>query len=647
MSDLGDISELLKEGSLSNLDWLSVPEDAPQVLPMQNLDIVPELEAAWSHADSVSPFIPNLGDAPRTMGDMSQAHGKLQQTAQVVLRTARYAVMQYPTNLVKVIDTLKSRFSSQDLAESEHAVREVVAQRGLLGGYYIEASDFPGCSSGAGSPAKFVQAYAKEARFVRAKKECQDCIHRQANRCAVFLKEVVVEVPYTTSLAEWVEQNNAHRGITPAPELGAQSRVARALLTQPVETRPEFTGVPQRKVAGIRLASSDAGLGMLAHEQSLQSKQASLAIVESGSRPVLDLLRKELIKGRSAKEALSALRLAFDLSKLQATRSEWEPVFREAGIYGVAYLNADDFDCHKGADLVTRHKVGSLSVVAGKKCGTCLFSQGPNCTLYSRPLVATASEAISDATVSAVVTEHTAAGRLPGTAFSMKWGADARASLKAIHEAASSNYRAETTRIGTQTAFYGSSRVASTGALTKSRIVQATQRYMNEGLYGSDLRAVLAKTFERRDLLACQSELRAVLAEQGLQGIKYVDPTVYEDYGKGCATASRLHRSRASVRYAKVGSKCHSCVHQSMPGVCSQLNKQLVEEPPYANKLAEQQAVLNSGRSTEIDFSTIVGSHLTMMQEYNLQHNGTIDLNPEAPEERIAIEFNNQEVVLP
>jgi hypothetical protein len=158
----------------------------------------------------------------------------------------------------------------------------------------------------------------------------------------------------------------------------------------------------------------------------------------------------------------------------------------------------------------------------------------------------------------------------------------------------------------------------------------------------------LQARFDPRDLTAAVNDLRPVLAEQGLQGIKYIDPTVYQDYGHGCHTAARLHRSRTAVKYAKVGSKCESCVHQACPGTCSVLAKRLVVEPPYVDKLAEQRAVLASGRSTEVPFDQLMNNGLSMMQEYQLQHQAATDLtlNPEAPKDSTEIEFGPQNVKL-
>ena len=114
---------------------------------------------------------------------------------------------------------------------------------------------------------------------------------------------------------------------------------------------------------------------------------------------------------------------------------------------------------------------------------------------------------------------------------------------------------------------------------------------------------------------------------------------VYDDYGKGCDKAASLHRSRG-VPYIKNGSKCGSCVLQTRPGVCSKLNKPLVDDPPYVDKAAQQREVLASGKSTETDYSSIVNNGHSMMAEYQIQQKGMdFELDPVVEVKPLDISF--------
>jgi hypothetical protein len=650
MADLGDLTSFFKEGSaISNLDWLAIDEKAYgelETLPKQNLDVSPDLEALWSHQDgSPSKLVPNTG-APRTMGDLSEVHGRLRSVPEDLIRTARLSLIQ-TTNPQKISNILKVRYDGNTLAASKTALSQVFAERGLLGKLYIAASDFVNCQASA----DFVRRFASEAKYVLAKQACGDCTRRHtqadgSNHCSVFHKEIQLDVPYSEDLASEVEKREVSKGkAIRASSADPKERIRNAFLADEFATINGFTGRTQ--VAPLRVAI-DTSQVLISAENLTKQRKASeqKALAEVKARPIVALLRREMIKGRTTEELVKTLRLAFDVRDLGETQAVWAPLFKEAGLYGAVYITQESFDdCREGADFTNKHASKARAIVAGDKCSSCFFRQAARCMMYGRKLIGSAEEIFTTETVQAVIDEGRIAGKLPYDAAHRHWGSTPAEALKALHKAASAPLAGATDVRGTiERAFHGATRVNQTGELTKRNIVKAASRYLNEGLYGTDLKQVLQGRFDPRDLLAAAPELKVALAEQGLQGIKYIDPTVYDDYGKGCAEAARLHRSRSAVRYAKVGPSCGSCIHQSCPGTCSVLNKLLVVEPPYVDKLAEQQAILDSGRSTEVSYASLVNNGLTTMQEYQLQNQDmSLDLNPVTASEATWVEFGVQQ----
>jgi hypothetical protein len=356
-----------------------------------------------------------------------------------------------------------------------------------------------------------------------------------------------------------------------------------------------------------------------------------------------------MIKGRSQEEIGQSLRLAFDLNDLKATAPQWKPLVDHLGLYGVVYSTQDSFDdCREGADLLARHGSNIKAIVSGKKCASCIFSQVGRCMMYGRKLVASSEEVFTPEVVKAVVDEHRTAGRLPYNAHRLDWGSTPVVALKAIHKAASGPQVApgSSTRLAIETQFAGAGRQYQASTLSIRDIVKAASRYMNEGMYGEDLASLMKSRFDPRDLWAAKDELRKVFSEQGLQGIKYIDPTIYEDYGKGCKEAGRLHRTRL-VPFVKLGSKCGSCTLRGPTGACSVLNKPLVVEPPYLDKLAEQRAILASGKASEVSYGDLMNNGLTMMAEYQLQHQepGDIEMTV-AKKAAVSIEFGGTTIDL-
>jgi len=601
MAELGDLTSFFKTGSaVQDLDWLDVDAEqyrAQDTLPKQNLDMVPDLEALWRHKDEpASNFVPNLGE-PKTMGDLSQLHGNLRdfKASTDIVRTARLAVMQ-STDPAKIRHALTSRYDRDSLIQSKQALSEVFTERGRLGKTYIAANDFPDCATGQ-QGVEFVRKFASEAKFILPKKACGTCPHHKvesgSNHCGVFLKKLV---EYDTPGQMAVQAQNL-----------------------------------------VRLRSVKA-----------ESKAREIKASE-----IVGFLRRELLKGRNEAELAQGLKISFSYQDLNDTSDVWAPTFKEAGLYGAVYTTQESFsDCHEGADFVHKHSSSIRAVVAGTKCGTCFFNKAARCLLYGRPLVASAEELYTEATVQAVVSEHRIAGKLPQEAARMSWGSTPVEALRSIHKAASTPLASltQSVRSNIEQAFYGNARPVNADVDPMAiKIVKTASQYLNEGLYGRDLVRALRQTYALDVLLKHGRQLKATMGEEGLQGFKYIDPTVYDDYGKGCDRVASLYRSRSAIKYAKLGDKCSSCVHHTRVGHCSVLNKTLVLEPPYIDKQAEQQAILNSGPAMErpSDQALMASNGLSMMQEYQLQnYNQEIELAPEPVKVAQSVMIGRHEIKL-
>lgn len=643
MAELGDITEFMKEGagvSITDFEWLRVNEEeyrSKDILPKQNLDMTPDLARLWDHSSGGSPLrlVPNTD--PKTMGDMSRAHGPLRVAPEILVRTARLAMMQYD-DPARIKEALTSRYDMESITAAKAELEQVFTERGLLGRLYIEASDFPSCHQG-GKAVEFAHKNASSVHFVIAKKACGNCTHHQvqgdAHHCGVFHKEIKVQVPYTEALAEKVEESQRMNGkAVQASTASPKDRIKAAYLAPKHRTAGEQFSGQMQFTPESNVTSESARTDLIAATDLLKKHREAEVIktAELKARPVIAFLRREMIKGRSPEEIIQSLRLSFDLNELKATAAQWKPLADQIGLYGVVYSTQDSFDdCRDGADLLAKHGSNIKAIVTGKKCGSCIYSQIGRCMMYGRKLVASPTEIFTPEVVKQVVDEHRTAGRLPWNADRLDWGSTPVVALRAIHKAASGPQPSPgaSTRLAIETQFAGMAHEYKASTLSIRDIVKAASRYMNEGLYGEDLASVMKSRFDPRDLFAAKDELRKVFAEQGLQGIKYIDPTIYDDYGKGCKEAGRLHRSRL-VPYVKLGSKCGSCTLRDPTGGCSVIGKPIVAEPPYVDKLAEQRAILASGKSTEVSYENIMNNGLTMMAEYELQHrqSGDVDMTP-------------------
>lgn len=648
MGDLGDLGDFFKSGSLSNLDWLDIDEEKYRAgeypsqgpLPHQNLNLVPDLEAIWSHEDrpSTSYFVPNKdlvrpypdANQVNTMGDLSETHGRLRSQGDDVARVTRYAMMQSvrPEDIRR---QLRAHFDQETLRAHGSTIASVLGERGLLGPIYIAASDFPGCQNAPKSATTFARRYAPQARYLVAKLDCSQCLMAKdvgsGLTCSVFHKQIIPEMQYTDDLAERVERDQAALGKAieaSSKALPARDRVRLAVLSKPPSApKPVYAGVGINQLPGKTTIPAETAKESLISASALVRKQGSLL-----ARPIVSFLRHEMLKGRTATELSAALQMSFSAEDLAKTSSEWKPLLEEVGLYGVVYSTQNSFeDCRDGADFLAKNASSVRAIVAGKKCESCIYNKVGRCLMYGRSLVGSVSEVFTWPVVEAVLLEHKNAGRLPPwEKVATLEASDPRHALKSIHGRVhqSSGLPQQISGVGGRMDVFhqwvGASSPHVAGGQVKKEILRTARRHLNEGLYGLDLLRLMRSKFEIRDLKAAQGELKLVLAEQGLQGIYFVDPTVYEDYGRGCDEASRLFRAR-QVPYAKVGSKCGSCVHNNNQH-CAKLAKPLVVDPPYVDKVEQQKAILASGPSTEISASSLMAPNgLSMMAEYQLQHN--------------------------
>jgi len=651
-----DLENFLKDSSVSDLDWLDVDETdyrEMDTLPKQNLDIQPDLEALWAR-DGESPTayltpnvsLPNPGiEDPRTMGDMSQIHGRLRAKAEQIRKIARFALMQ-SNDPGRFCSEMLSRFDRETLEEHRVVLAEVLKERGLLGNLYINAEDFPTCAQG-GKLADFVRKYAGKAQYLLAKEACTGCSCASSTptggtHCGVFHKEIQFEVPYSEELAEAIERSQEAQGCSCSSKAASdpKERIRQAFLAPQTHRESEsYEGQGVDREAKVAVSPQEAYDQLTHSTESEQKKQAEL-----DAEPVVAFLHREMVKGLSTEELTRSLKLAFDADLLSRTQAYWGPLFKETGLYGVVYTKQASFDdCHKGADFLAKHNPGVRAVVAGEKCGSCIYNK-TRCLLYGKPLIKEASEVITKDTVEAVLEEHKMAGRLaPWNALSA-YDDDPGKALRAIHAMTlQPSTEAAEPRMGFMEGFHGQEVGHVTSGLTRQDVAKQASKYMNEGLYGDDLLEALKTRFEVRDLVAAKSELRPVLAEQGLQGIFYVDPSVYDDYGKGCEESARLHRTRV-VGYVKRGSKCLSCVHQTSPGFCSKINKSLVDEPPYVNKAAQQREVLASGRSTDVSYDSLVNNGASALTEFQMQNGMNVEVKEAADPNIIPVEFGTGEI---
>lgn len=568
MTDYADLTDFFQPSDITPSDW-----NAYQ-------DVQVSGDAKLSHI---------LGQVTESNGlihAISEAYVAPQDLPKVasvskVRRAARVALIQ-ASSPQDWKETLLGLFPAGSLKHASIVgeLKKALSEYGLLGKYYIAAEDFNCPSKDA---ATFARKYASTAKYVLAKAECQGCNQREGGRCGVFQKKIVVDLPLTEEDAQEVEKRQASLGFAVRGEGQPSERIKYA----------NTVLVPQKEAGYEGPTNLIPVANLLKTPRTLSEQRA--AAEKTASQRVVSTLQKLLLSGLTGKDAVRQLQAAYSVEDLRATEAAWTPLAKQAGLYGHLFVTADSFEvCASGADFV-RRKGSVRAVVAGSKCASCFSNQNGLCATYGRTLVASEDELYTPNMVVAVKDELTARGCKTASNLG---GLSPRDALRKLYATAINTLISrEAAKTGsTQAVVFSEPKKVS--SLTVRNIVQATMEAMNDGLYGSALKAKLAESFEARDLKAATPKLATLLAEQGAMGHQYIDPRFYPDYGMGCFTAKKYKHS--GVRYAKVGGKCASCVHQTLPGTCSLLNKELVSEVPYpTTKLAFQQSVVQPQKAVE------------------------------------------------
>jgi hypothetical protein len=347
-----NLSRMIKDSSLVDLSWL---RSRDTVLPKQNLDTVPDLQVLWGLEDGPSErLVPNRGE-PKTMGDLSTAHGKLRSspeaTIREVVRTARLAVMR-TANSQEIRTALLSHHDTTSLLLAKNEVLQTLAERGLLGRLYIAAEDFPNCANRSANEIDFVHRFASTSRYLVAKTACQDCCHKHNNHCGVFHKQLVLDVPYTPALAESVEQS---RGVRGSAEADPKTRIRNAFLPTPPSAPPR-TSFP-KVVEGSALISPD---------RLIRKDLPRLT-------PVVRVASQLVNTGMQGNALLSSLQTKFLPAELKAEAVALRELL--ASGQGRTFIDPtvyDDYGSCRTAARQFRAKTEVVRVKQGPKCASCV-----------------------------------------------------------------------------------------------------------------------------------------------------------------------------------------------------------------------------------------------------------------------------------
>lgn len=587
---LGDLTEILHNQGVANLDWLSVDMDdyrALEALPKQNLDTIPELQDALAFdpkTDDVPSVIPLRPHATVNTNPLDTSPPPLRTTYPVVNRLASYVMSGMPDQ--QIAAKLSLEYSASQLRASSEEANRLIGEKGLLGNVYVDASHFPRCAQD-GPHRKEVATHGKRALFVLAKEACSGCVCNKGGQCSSFKKRIVQEVPYTTEVA-------AHYATQLSREGRLSSDCAKALSSgNPAAVKDAL----RTSFLRHRVTASPDGVQTAWTQRKPERRQASEAEIREF------LSREPASPPPSPTFLLAANRMTTGKIDPSSLANSSEPGVRalaaEHGILGHTYLDGDalggpaatiafinksgrrpDFVLLRNAsekmkDSVYAARVAELSEMVGFARG--IVSSVPELT--EKHLVSACIRALNEGRM----TEDQARSvseRIASGSFSL----DPESIRHLVAQANLFQPPERVRKADVQTAVKAKYHTGTPrniqAPISKDEVRSTVSHLMNTGLQGKRLQGAILSRYARGDL-ARFPELSRLAAEDGVQGSYFVDPTAYGDYGKGCSEGSNMFR-RSSVPYVMVGSSCTGCRLQTHPGWCSKYAKEIIRQVPEA-----------------------------------------------------------------
>ena len=619
---LGDITKLLHNQGVSDLSWLAVDEAdyrAAEALPRQNLDSIPEFTRALlsdtkDGALNVPQLIPLKPHTIVNRNPLSNDYHQTaptDQTAPIRNRVAKMVMMGWDNNTIAA--RLQAEFSPGDIRHASAAIKEVIAERGVLGNVYVNAAHFPRACQDP-KERQFARMASKNAIFVLG--GCDNssgCNCQKTGICQTFGgKRVVSEVPYNSKVvAHYAPKLASEKRLDGPIPVGAdnkglpasareykeilraafnktpivpRSESVRTVFTQqaapkPVVTQQQYDEFWHRKFSAPTDAPTPA---YLKYAHRMMTGDADLAVLATASDPtVAGLVSEYGILGKTYLDMDAMGGCGNTLALMQKMASN--------GQSAAAGLGADPRDLH--LDYVLRRSA-TCTHCKNAPDGACAQICNYTHIVHSKPPVdkQTFLMALQRAALQKRLTVEQVQNANVRSASVKNWSTIvAHVNLhnppalpeERAHEYSGIHATAKPLEPARQEVLRAQ--------MDPEEVRRTISHMMNTGLSGRPLQAALLQRYSRDDLQQVPEVGRRAAKDDGVQGVFFIDPTAYRDYGKGCNDGAKVFRKRGAP-HVLASAGCTGCMLQTAPGWCSKYSKSLIRQVPTQVRQAAVQA---------------------------------------------------------
>jgi hypothetical protein len=614
---LGDVEHILhNQGPISDYSWLDVnPDDYREceALPKQNLDIIPELANAMAFDEkenSVS-LVPMKPFNVVNSNPLERNAPSTRPTALTLVRDKVAAYMMSGLSSKEIKRKLEDEFDLNTLNRANSLISSVLHERGLLGNVYVNSEHFPKCAQG-GKTKQFVDKTSRTAAFVLAKDSCIGCVHSCDGRCVIFKKMLVSSVPYTASVFDhYAAGLRSERRCASVVDRLDKEQIRKALqtsfLSKPMASETSPNTIQHHPVQMKPSVSEDEYL-------SYWTRNAVASNADSMPSPTYLLLAKKVMEGKVDSRAIVA-----------SVDPDVKRISKEYGILGHTYVDVDAIGGYRLA----------LSFINAKKLTPDYFvsrtssvDDETSCASLSKvaPIINRVLPIGRDAFVSScrrAMNEHRLSftqmdsiiSKLPKNADWKKLTAQTNLYKPAVEQKTVNVQTAP--KIALHHGDPGRETTAST--LDHNEVTNFISKTMNSGLYGKSLQLAVLKRYSRDDLKKVPEVGVKLASNDGVQGVYFIDPSVYSDYGRGCVVGSKQFRKQGAPNLL-ASSSCTGCMHQTAPSWCNKYSKKMIRQIPES--IRKQASELRKEASI-IDTVPIENP----VEKYELASEMTVDLN--------------------
>jgi hypothetical protein len=564
---IGDINEIMGSKVATDLSWLDVNEEdyrKLESLPKQNFDIIEDIQNELSgDFDTRSPKVAfnKSTDLLTNNSPLDSGRSDTRVDPEVIrINTAKLLMSGH--TLSQIREKLSSVYSREDILNASSQIKEVLAERGLLGNIYINSSHFPRCSDNS-KEQKFAREKGKRSLFILSKDKCSGCINNRGGVCSSLgSKKLVATVPYTKETFAHYYLSSKSDNIQFPQSGDFKSRLRTAFINGPVI--PARAGTFRTYSSPIVHEASDAEVS-----EFIERKKSEISF--SPSHEYLKLASRMML----GYDDLSQIESSTDSSVLSLSS--------EFGILGHTYLDMDVLGgCKNTLALIKKKNLRPDYVISrNSSCSICDGHPDGGCCQISK--ITRISREKIPANIDLLVSSIDRA-EIDGRISSEEKSA-ALSKISSVKDFASSIRYANlrvlkkkeyiNTYSGPKLSNFSGSSENMTPKVRPEEFRRHVSGAMNMGLRGSSLKDNILSVFSRDDISHLRDIAVRLSSDEGVQGFYHIDPTAYPDYGSGCSTGSSKFRGKGPVNVL-ASSNCMGCSLQSAPGWCSKYGKNLI-----------------------------------------------------------------------